>query len=264
MLRTRIITALALGTAVVTIVLFLPTLAAAIILGVFWLVGAWEWAGFARINNLARLVYLVPFLMVMIAALLWPIHLGFVNWMLVGTLFWWLIALVGVFSYPISITMPVAALSGFLVLLPAWLFFIYLHSTGGRGLALGVLIIVWAADVGGYIFGRTIGTLKLLPAVSPNKTWEGFIGGLVLAAIAGWCLSLVLALPSTAFVAVAVGTAVVSLVGDLTVSVFKRNLGLKNSSNLLPGHGGVLDRVDSLSAAVPAFVFCLNLVGIGE
>ena len=75
MLRTRIITALALGAAVVIIILFLPTLAAAIILGVFWLVGAWEWAGFARINNLARLVYLVPFLMVMIAALLWPIHL---------------------------------------------------------------------------------------------------------------------------------------------------------------------------------------------
>ncbi len=264
MLRKRIITALVLGTTAVAIILFLPTLAVAIVLGVFWLVGAWEWASFAQISNPVKIIYLVPFLIVMIAALLWPIHLGFVNWMLIGTLLWWLIALVGVFSYPISITMPVAALSGFLALLPAWLFFVYLHSTGGRGLALGVLIIVWAADVGGYIFGRTIGTLKLLPAVSPNKTWEGFIGGLVLAAIAGWCLSLVLALPSTAFVAVAVGTAVVSLVGDLTVSVFKRNLGLKNSSNLLPGHGGVLDRVDSLSAAVPAFVFCLNLVGIGE
>ena len=224
MLRKRIITALVLAPAVVAIVLFLPTLAVAIVLGIFWLVGAWEWAGFAQINNLARLVYLVPFLMVMIAALLWPIHLGFINWMLIGTLLWWLIALVGVFSYPMPITMSVTALSGFFVLLPAWLFFVYLHSTGGRGLALGVLIIVWAADVGGYIFGRTIGNLKMLPAVSPNKTWEGFIGGLVLAAIAGWCLSLVLALPSTAFVAVAVGTAVVSLIGDLTVCVFKRNL----------------------------------------
>jgi len=264
LLRKRIITALVLAPAVVAIVLFLPTLAVAIVLGIFWLVGAWEWAGFAQINNLARLVYLVPFLMVMIAALLWPIHLGFINWMFIGTLLWWLIALVGVFSYPMPITMFVTALSGFFVLLPAWLFFVYLHSTGGRGLALGVLIIVWAADVGGYIFGRTIGNLKMLPAVSPNKTWEGFIGGLVLAAIAGWCLSLVLALPSTVFIAVAVGTAVVSLIGDLTVSVFKRNLGLKNSSDLLPGHGGVLDRVDSLSAAVPAFVFCLNLVGIGE
>lgn len=264
MLRKRIITALVLGAAVVAIVLFLPTLAVAIVLGIFWLVGAWEWAGFAQINNLARLVYLVPFLMVMIAALLWPIHLGFVNWVLAGTLLWWLVALAGVFSYPMSITVSVTALSGFFVLLPAWLFFVYLHSTGGRGLALGVLIIVWAADVGGYIFGRTIGTLKLLSAVSPNKTWEGFMGGLVLAAIAGWCLSLVLVLPSTAFVAIAIGTAVVSLVGDLTVSVFKRNLGLKNSSDLLPGHGGVLDRVDSLSAAVPAFVFFLNLAGIGE
>jgi len=264
LLRARIITALVLGAAVVVIVLCLPTSVVAIVLGVFWLVGAWEWAGFAQIKNLARILYLVPFLMVMIAALLWSVHLEFVNWILVGTLLWWLIVSVGVFLYPIPITMPVAALSGFLILLPAWLFFVYLHSTGGRGLALGVLIIVWAADVGGYIFGRTIGTLKLLPAVSPNKTWEGFVGGLVLAATAGWCLSLVLALPSAAFVTIAVGTAVVSLVGDLAVSIFKRNLGLKNSSDLLPGHGGVLDRVDSLSAAVPAFVFCLNLAGIGE
>ncbi|MGE4658209.1 MAG: phosphatidate cytidylyltransferase [Gammaproteobacteria bacterium] len=264
MLKTRIITALVLGATVIAVVVFLPTWGVATLLGVVWLIGAWEWAGFIRFDGLARLVYLVPFLAVMLTAPLWAMDREVINWILGVTGIWWLVALVGVLLYPIAIAMPVAAVSGLLVLLPAWLVFIYLHSTTGWGLTLGVLIIVWAADVGGYTFGRVVGSIKLASAVSPSKTWEGFVGGLILAAIVGWGLSVILALPPRVFVAIAVVTAIVSVIGDLTVSVFKRNVGLKGSSSLLPGHGGMLDRLDSLSAAVPVFVLGLNLTGIGE
>ena len=117
------------------------------------------------------------------------------------------------------------------------------------------MLIVWAADVGAYAFGRLLGRTKLAPAVSPGKTWEGVTGGLlpgrrsprVSRRPGSTC-------PSRRLVALGVVTALVSVLGDLTQSMFKRNVGLKDSGKLLPGHGGVLDRIDSLTAAVPVFV----------
>jgi phosphatidate cytidylyltransferase len=125
-----------------------------------------------------------------------------------------------------------------------------------------VLAIVWAADVGAYAFGRWLGRTKLAPAVSPGKTWEGVAGGLLLAGVAAGLAAPWLDLPVARLAGLGVVTALASVLGDLTQSMFKRNAGLKDSGKLLPGHGGVLDRIDSLTAAIPVFAGGLLLFGI--
>jgi phosphatidate cytidylyltransferase len=132
----------------------------------------------------------------------------------------------------------------------------------GRTLLLYLLVLIAAADVGAYFGGRSLGRHKLAPRVSPGKTWEGFIAGMLAAAAAAAAGAALFGAPIGPWIAVCVVTALVSVVGDLAESMFKRRVGLKDSSNLLPGHGGVLDRVDSLTAAGPMFLLGLHLLGV--
>jgi phosphatidate cytidylyltransferase len=154
--------------------------------------------------------------------------------------------------------------SGPIALLPAWFLLAYIHGSGSQGpaLALSVMVIIWAADVGAYLIGRRFGRVKLARQISPGKTWEGVIGGLISASVAALAAAALLNAPRLAFVSVALAATLVSVVGDLTVSMFKRYVGLKDSGRLLPGHGGVLDRIDSLSAAVPFFFVGLKTAGL--
>jgi phosphatidate cytidylyltransferase len=155
------------------------------------------------------------------------------------------------------------AVVGFVVLLPSWWLLARLHGAPSLGaeLAFTLMAIVWAADVGAYAFGRWLGRVKLAPTVSPGKTWEGVSGGVLAAGLAAGVAALLLRLPVAGFVGLGIATALASVLGDLTQSMFKRNVGLKDSGNLLPGHGGVLDRFDSLTAAIPVFVLGLDLLG---
>lgn len=134
---------------------------------------------------------------------------------------------------------------------------------GGRWWILGLLLIVWAADIGGYFTGKKFGGRKLSPGISPSKTWSGFWGGFVLAlvAIIVYTLALPYIQPSVITIAVvAAVTMLASVGGDLFISLQKRTLGLKDTGNLLPGHGGLLDRFDSLVAAAPFFALGLLLM----
>jgi len=130
----------------------------------------------------------------------------------------------------------------------------------GNWLIMAVMVLVWGADIGAYFSGRAFGKRKLAPAVSPGKSWEGVYGGLaltlaitvVVGVVRGWTVKeMLLSLVGAAVVVF------ISVVGDLTESMFKRQAGIKDSSNLLPGHGGVLDRIDSLTAAIPIFAVLL-------
>jgi phosphatidate cytidylyltransferase len=164
-------------------------------------------------------------------------------------------------------SVPGNVLVGLLILVPSWLSAFYLHKNWdiGNGLLLLFFVIVWSADTGAYFTGRLIGTHKLAPAISPGKTWEGVFGGMVtviLAALAG-CYALNISGDKMIyFIIIAVITAVYSITGDLFISICKRSLNLKDTGHLLPGHGGLLDRIDSTLSALPVYTFGLLMVTV--
>jgi phosphatidate cytidylyltransferase len=259
-LKERVITAL-IAVAVLLLVLFaLPRAAAQAVIALLILAGAWEWSGFlGSVSTPIRAMYVG-----LVAVLM-----GLVTWQapqINGLLFqvavaWWICALVWTLFYPTPIPAAVRWVAGLLVLLPLYnaLVVLYLASPA---VLLGALLIVWAADTGAFVAGKLFGRVKLAPQISPGKTWEGVIGGLVTVAF----LAVVGAYLFDARVAVLVpfclAVACASVVGDLTVSMFKRTAGLKDSGSIFPGHGGVLDRVDSVAAAGPLFALGIAWTGL--
>ncbi len=182
---------------------------------------------------------------------------------------WWFLALAMVLSYPLGTRMwrrsPwLKGFFGLLTLLPFFWSLLVLrshdyaqHPTLGGAILFFVMLLVWCADSGAYFVGRSLGKRKMLPSVSPNKTLEGLVGGLFLATAVAAIVACQVA-PTWAergvIIACAVLAVLASVLGDLTESLFKRQAGIKDSGTLLPGHGGILDRIDSLTAALPMFV----------
>ncbi len=265
MLRARIITAIVLVVGLLVVLFVLPAQAAMVAVAVAVLASAWEWSAFAGLSQLAqRLGYVALIGLTGGLALLTTeltVALEPVLWM---ALAWWALALYWVLQFPRPISAQLAALCGAPVLLPLWLVLVNLLAEPGHGavLVLLLLVIVWAADIGAYFGGRRMGRVKLAPHVSPGKTWEGVIGGLIagvgVAGLAAWLLDL----PVRGLLLLAPALVLISVLGDLSVSMFKRNAGLKDSGHLLPGHGGILDRVDSLSAAAPLYLLGLRWLGV--
>jgi phosphatidate cytidylyltransferase len=184
---------------------------------------------------------------------------------LIAALAWWLAALVWIarFGDP-KIAWPgwLRALVGIVVLVPTWWALVALHelSPSGRYYLLFLLALVWAADSAAYFAGRLWGTNKLAPSISPGKTWEGVWGALIAGLLLGILGVIVFGVQGSrwvAFVVLCTATVAFSILGDLAESAFKRQSGLKDSGYLLPGHGGILDRVDSLTAAAPVFMLGL-------
>ncbi len=260
----RVVTA-AVSIAILLLALFvLPSPVAEALFSAGVLVGAWEWAAFAGLGGAASRIAYAVVVGICGLALWW--QLGSVRDIVglgLASLLWWAVALAWILRYPRPIRRSTVAVAGFLVLVPAWICLLALlrDPTAGPVAVLVVLVIVWAADAGAYFAGRRFGRIKLAPRVSPGKTWEGVIGGLAAAGLAAAIGARVLQLPSEQMVPFGLGVALISVVGDLTVSLFKRNAGLKDSGSLFPGHGGVLDRIDSVSAAVPLFALGLALLG---
>jgi phosphatidate cytidylyltransferase len=190
---------------------------------------------------------------------------GLAPWVLGAAVLWWLLATFLVLTYPRTsghwASAACTLVIGLLILLPAWQGLILIKQQPvGNWLIMAVMVLVWGADVGAYFSGRAFGKRKLAPQVSPGKSWEGVYGGLLLSLLIAAVVGFVRDWTGGQMLLGLIGAAIVvfiSVVGDLTESMFKRQSGIKDSSNLLPGHGGVLDRIDSLTAAIPLFAVLL-------
>ena len=277
MLKQRIITAVIMAALFLAAIAFLSVPALALLIGLIILAGGWEWSRLAGWEAIPARIAFVAVLGTILGALYLYCGLGQnpsreqVQPVLgLGTL-WWSFALLWIKSYPGSAVLwsnrAMRSLIGLLVMAPAWTAAIYLLSFPRGGLLLvTMVIIVVAADVGAYFAGKSLGKHKMAPAVSPAKTWEGFWGGELSAALVAVALWFYLPAQGAhisllTVLAIVIATSIASVVGDLTVSMVKRESGCKDSGSLLPGHGGFLDRLDSLCGAAPVFTLGLVLAG---
>jgi phosphatidate cytidylyltransferase len=258
-MRQRITTAV-IALLLLFIVLFLapPAVAQVVIVAVV-LGGAWEWSAFLGGSGAATRFVYVAVVGAMLAALSFPAIDAVL--VLQVSMVWWLIALIWMFFYPTPIPLAVRWIGGVAVLVPFYAALVLLFQAGPATLLLA-LLIVWAADSGAFFAGRSLGRVKLAPSISPGKTWEGVIGGLVAVVVLILVRSLWFDTDLKVFVPFCLAIACLSIVGDLTVSMFKRNAGLKDSGALFPGHGGVLDRIDSVAAAAPLFALGVSWAGL--
>jgi len=260
MLKTRVITAVV-ALLILGVVLFvIPPRATELVVGLVILGGAWEWSAFVGLTAgpLRGLYVALIASLCAVPYILMPHSSEFILQIACG---WWLAAFIWTFIYPTAIPVAFRWIAGALVLVPAFAALILLFRSGAEFL-LFALLIVWAADAGAYFAGKQFGRVKLAPAISPGKTWEGVIGGLLLVALLAGAAAYWADVRIAVLLPFCLAVAVVSIIGDLTVSMFKRTAGIKDSGSLFPGHGGILDRIDSVSAAGPLFVLGLSWLGL--
>lgn len=267
MLKTRVITGLILGALLLAGLFALPASWSLWFWGLIFLIGAWEWAGFGGVTQFpARAGYTLCIAALLYAAWLWTEQRSHLLWLLGAAVAWWAMAFVWLSVAPPQHKSWWALLCGLVVLIPAFVALGRLQ-TAVDGFASGPVIVLWlavmvcAADVGAYFAGRRFGRYKLAPRVSPGKTWEGAAGGLAAVALVAWGGAVHFGLPVLTWIFFGLGVAAVSVIGDLTESMFKRAAALKDSGTILPGHGGMLDRLDSVTAAAP--LYALGMFGSG-
>ena len=287
MLKQRILTAVVLAPLAIGAIFYLPLPLFGALMVAIMAIGAWEWGplmGFARKTRRLFFVFASVVMLGAIWSLMPPESLWlekgvlqqkavYILWLAVA---WWALSALLTFLYPRfssfwSSHRSVRGVFGWLTLLPAWLAFMVIRSSEyevdpyhGAQLIMFLFLMVWSADIGAYFVGKSIGKHKLMPNVSPGKTLEGFFGGIASACllvvtagkIIGWnAEQFAIVLPVT----IAITT--ISVLGDLNESMFKRQAGVKDSGSILPGHGGVLDRIDSLTATAPIYALCYVLIG---
>ena len=264
-------------------VLLLPTAWLMLIAAAVFLVALWEWLKLADVEDLlARNILLACNLAVMVA-LVWGSRsadgsttLALLQLVSLLGVAWWLLAMLWLLHFDFASDHDTHARvfklgAGTLAVVPAWCAMGVIHATdpNGHQWLLLALFLVWAADTGAYFAGRTFGGKlfggrKLAPRISPNKTIEGLLGGVALAVVVALIGAKLIGTDNGALlgvIAVTCVTVLFSVVGDLFESLLKRHINVKDSSNLIPGHGGVLDRVDSVLAALPVFALGKAVLG---
>lgn len=263
MLKQRVLTAVVAVLLLLAVVFLAPPAMVRAMIAVLFVAAAWEWSGFLRLTTVAGKLVFVAAIAVLEGVFWWLLPDPQIYTLVLYTaIAWWSAALIWLFLFPTRIPAAVAWLCGALVLLPAYVALDWLYRES-PGLLLSLLLIVWLADIGAYFAGRAFGRVKLAPTISPGKTWEGVIGGLLAVLLATLVAGTALQQDLAVLLPFCGAIALLSVVGDLTVSMFKRHSGVKDSGSLFPGHGGILDRIDSVSAAAPLFAGGVAVLGLG-
>jgi len=276
MLKLRVITALVLFPIAVSAILFLSEPEFSAFVGFIILLGAYEWAGFAKFPSfLAKMAYVLIVATVVFS--LWIMNfvlsVSIMNNVATGFWFFAIVLLIGFpnrFKLFYNANLLIAIIGLFLLTL-TWYALISLHAIEtlafaqtaitGPYLVLSVMMLVWIADTGAYFSGKRFGKNKLAPQISPGKTIEGVLGGLILAIVVVSLFTLWsggIMKDYLYIISITTLTVLFSVIGDLMESLFKRQANLKDSGHLLPGHGGILDRIDSVTAAAPIFLITLS------
>ena len=267
MLKTRVVTALVLLAVFLAALFCLPPLGWLLFATLVAAVAAWEWGALMALAGASRVALGVGLAVIGLGlALLDPAALGLApgfaeagwrlgRWFYVPAAAFWLLGapLWLRRRWPLPKSLLGVAI-GLLLILPTWLALVQLRQVGALAL-IAIMAVVWLADIAAYFFGRAFGRHKLAPAISPGKTWEGAAGGALAVVVYGFALAPrlpgVLADNFPLLLLVLIVLTAISVMGDLFESLLKRLAGLKDSSNVLPGHGGVLDRIDSLTSTLP-------------
>ena len=277
MLKQRVITALILAPLFVWCVIALPTTYISLLFAVMITVGATEWMrlmGEPAAIGKYKFIALIWLLMVLSA---WVSQHTMLFYLLLSiSALWWCYAVSLLQRYSAHVlqceaqgeitqfSLSALPAIGVVLLVPTWIAMVVLHSISPYWLLL-MMVLIWGADTGAYFAGRAFGKRKLAPQVSPGKSWEGVAGAMgvtVVVALVGGALLDVSGVALFGLVILSLITVAFSIVGDLMESLMKRRVGVKDSGTLLPGHGGVLDRIDSLTAAAPIFALGVSLLGI--
>ncbi len=268
MLKQRVLTALILIPVLVAALFYFPPGWIIVLFGLFIAAAAWEWTALSGVRRtLSRAAYVLCILILGVAVIYSVLRQPSpIASFLAAAGLWWLWALAELISRKdvnkgMFATTAGRVVGGFLVLIPPWVASVYLLTVDGerpRMLLLFLLVLVWVADTAAYFSGSVFGRTKLAPQVSPGKTVEGVVGGVMAVVLLAWlCGTMIWKFDPgllMRWVGLAIVTALFSVVGDLTESKLKRIAGVKDSGNLFPGHGGVLDRIDALTAAAPVFL----------
>jgi phosphatidate cytidylyltransferase len=285
MLIQRIITASILAALIALAVFKLPTDYFSLLIGLITLLAAWEWSNLAGITSLLkRVLLLLVLLLPMLGIYFWTQFLelvaqitdwpdvrdysGVLEWLVIPPVLFWILVMILIRNTPLgllnlNLRIRYKALIGWFVLLAAWMFLCRLRVFYGTEMTMYFLILIWAADISAYFVGKKFGTTRLAPEISPGKTVAGMYGALIAGMVCAVVLSLIYGFQlmiAADFVLLSILTALISIYGDLFFSVVKRQRGVKDSSSLLPGHGGILDRIDSLIAASPFFYAGIYLI----
>ncbi|MDD1627384.1 MAG: phosphatidate cytidylyltransferase [Methylococcaceae bacterium] len=285
MLIKRIITASVLASLIALAVFKLPMEYFSLVIGLVTLLAAWEWSNLAGVTSLVKrvlflLVLILPMLGIhfwtqileLIAqALDWPDvrdYSGILEWLVIPPVLFWILVMILIRNTPtgvlnLKLKTRYKVLIGWFVLLSAWMFLSRLRAFYGTEMTMYFLILIWVADISAYFAGKKWGVTKLAPEISPGKTVAGMYGALIAGLVCAVALSLIYGfnlMIASDFMLLSVLTVLISIYGDLFVSVVKRQRGVKDSGSLLPGHGGVLDRIDSMIAAIPFFYGCIYFI----
>ena len=262
MLKQRVLTAIILVSVIICAVVFLPTKIFALLLAAIICVAAWEWTTCAGFDAVAHKIAYVSVIFICLMACLLVLDKPWVVLIIACGLFWWLLATYLVIYYQTNMTINLAsssltAIIGGIILIPSWLSLILIHAkTTGTTLILFLFFLIWFADSAAYFSGKKFGNKKLASNVSPGKSWEGVYAALLMSFLFGTTYTFytdMQLITAILFIVLTLCTVSFSILGDLVESMFKRMAGIKDSSQLLPGHGGVLDRLDSLTSAAPVF-----------